>query len=444
MILSIMMPLLMAVELMGSALIFTASLKKKPNYLARIAGSYLACLLITFWVEVFYIFLGGEAFDYFYAETIGDSIFKFVFYVAIFIMIIGCIKFSYDGSIWNILLCCAGAYVTQHIAVKLVTLVGFIEVLSFDMSSVMYYVVYYAVFAVVYILAYLVFVKNRVLREISDTNIRRKVFSAMIAIFICIGLSRFTSDDETRSQLATFAESIYAIVSCALVLSMVYDGSKNEQMKSEVEFLKELIHREREQYEIKKENIELINIKCHDLKHQILSLHDNYSEKQITEVSNAIMIYDSMIKTGNDVLDVILTEKTFFCQRNGITLTFVVNGKDLLFMDDMDVYSLFGNAVSNAIEAVINLEEKEKRCISITAKMYGEFLQLHVENYFEGNIKIVNGFPITTKDSKFHGFGIKSMEMIAKDYHGSMTATVKNDKFFLDFVFSTDKKIGKK
>ncbi len=38
----------------------------------------------------------------------------------------------------------------------------------------------------------------------------------------------------------------------------------------------------------------------------------------------------------------------------------MANGRDLAFMDSMDIYSLFGNALSNAIESVSKIEEDKR------------------------------------------------------------------------------------
>lgn len=97
-------------------------------------------------------------------------------------------------------------------------------------------------------------------------------------VFICIGLSRITTDDMMRVSMAVVAETVYAIISCMLVLNMMYDLSENDRMKYEVDVMSEFLHRDREQYKLAKENIEIINRKCHDLKHQIHSLQHDVSK----------------------------------------------------------------------------------------------------------------------------------------------------------------------
>ena len=76
-----------------------------------------------------------------------------------------------------------------------------------------------------------------------------------------------------------------------------------------------------------------------------------------------IRSYEAQNKTGNEVLDTILTSKSLYCQQHGITLTCVADGAALDFMDTMDLCSLFGNALDNAIESVEKLPDSEQRLI---------------------------------------------------------------------------------
>ena len=75
-----------------------------------------------------------------------------------------------------------------------------------------------------------------------------------------------------------------------------------------------------------------------------------------------IKIYEAQNKTGNKVLDAVLTSKSLYCQNNGIGLTCVADGSALNFMEDMDISALFGNILDNAIEASMMLDQ-EKRFI---------------------------------------------------------------------------------
>ena len=159
-----------------------------------------------------------------------------------------------------------------------------------------------------------------------------------------------------------------------------------------------------------KENIELINIKCHDIKNQIAMLGSHVPEDEIRDLEKAINIYDTALRTGNEALDVLLMEKFMLCENKNIRLDCMIWGEGLSFMKQSDIYSLFGNAIDNAIEAVDKLSDVEKRCISVKGRADKGMFVIHIENFYEGDISFDSGLPQTTKkDKRYHGFGMKSI-----------------------------------
>lgn len=80
-------------------------------------------------------------------------------------------------------------------------------------------------------------------------------------------------------------------------------------------------------------------------------------------------------KTGNKVLDTVLTTKSLYCNKHGIIFTCVADGTLLDFMDVMDICSIFGNALDNAIECEMKIPEKEKTpdsCDGIKAEKFSD------------------------------------------------------------------------
>lgn len=200
-----------------------------------------------------------------------------------------------------------------------------------------------------------------------------------------------------------------------------------------MEILQHLIHKQEEQYKISKENIEMINIKCHDMKHQISRLSTRIDEKDIKEIKDIIKIYDFTYQTGNEVLDIILAEKGLFCENNGIYFDCIADGKCIDFMSTSDIYTLFGNALDNAIEAVCKVEEKEKRVISMKLTSRLGLVTIHIENYYLGTLSIENDLPQTTKeDKKYHGFGMRSIQLIVQKYKGNLEIQNANSVFCLN------------
>ena len=153
-------------------------------------------------------------------------------------------------------------------------------------------------------------------------------------------------------------------------------------------------------------------------------------------MEDAIMIYDSCVRTGNEALDVILTEKSLICEKNGITLTCMADGRVLRGIDATDLYSIFGNLLDNAIESVRQLQSPEQRIIGLSIQNMGNLALIHAENYFDHPIQMENGIPETTKDDPhFHGFGIRSIQLLAEKYGGTLSIRIDRNIFNLNLLF---------
>ena len=159
--------------------------------------------------------------------------------------------------------------------------------------------------------------------------------------------------------------------------------------------------------------MELINIKCHDLKHQIAALGSMKDESErkssIDELGQAIMIYDSIAKTGNDALGCLLTEKGMYSQSKNINFTYMADGKLLSDMKYGDIYSLFGNAIDNAFESVLKTQDVSRRVVGLKVFERGGQKCIHIENWCENPPVMSNGLPVTSKKDDGHGFGMKSI-----------------------------------
>lgn len=115
----------------------------------------------------------------------------------------------------------------------------------------------------------------------------------------------------------------------------------------------------------------------------------------------------------------------------------MADGARLTFMDDGDLYCLFGNIIDNALEAVKVIEERQRRVVNLVVKARGDMLVIQSDNYFDGERTFEGGLPVTTKaDRNYHGFGMRSIRMIVHKYEGELTAHVADGIFHLNILFS--------
>ena len=98
-----------------------------------------------------------------------------------------------------------------------------------------------------------------------------------------------------------------------------------------------------------------------------------------------------------------------------------------------DIYSFFGNALDNAVNSVSELPE-EKRSVSITQARRGGLVSIRMENYYAGEIRFEDGLPVTSGDRRYHGFGMKSIRMVAESYGCDVRAETADDVFRLTLL----------
>lgn len=268
----------------------------------------------------------------------------------------------------------------------------------------------------------------------------RETFTAAVlalAVFSVSNISFAVKGTLFSSQFTAEIFIIRTIVDLGgVAILFAYNVQIQEMnMEMEMEHLQNLLHMQYENYRVSEESIALVNQKYHDLKHQIRLLRGAAPEERtayLEQMEEEIRAYEAQNKTGNRVLDTILTAKTIQCQHEGISLTCVAEGEALSFMDPMDISALFGNALDNAIESVKKLPDPEKRLIHVSAVRQKGFLRIRVENCYSGQLRFVDGMPATTKDDpRYHGYGLKSIRGIASGYGGSVTIDARDGWFEL-------------
>ncbi|RHR30723.1 GHKL domain-containing protein [Clostridium sp. AF19-22AC] len=209
--------------------------------------------------------------------------------------------------------------------------------------------------------------------------------------------------------------------------------------KLELESVQNILHNQYIQYQQSQEAMDIINYKYHDLKHHIIALksegNDQKRNEYLDKMEEEIQHYEAQNKTGNQVLDTLLTSKNLYCLKNQISMTSVVDGSSFGFMDVMDICSIFGNALDNAIECEKKIADPEKRLIHVSAFTQKNFLIIRFENYYEGVLTFDEQLPVTTKkEPQFHGYGLKSLRYTVRKYGGEVDVSTQDNWFNLKIL----------
>jgi len=107
----------------------------------------------------------------------------------------------------------------------------------------------------------------------------------------------------------------------------------------------------------------------------------------------------------------------------------------------MDVCTIFGNILDNAIECELGIQDKEKRLIHLAVYGKRDFLVIRCGNYCPEPLQFRDGLPVSTKgDAVYHGYGIKSVRHAAEKYGGTMVIRDQDGWFEIRLVIPLEKK----
>jgi hypothetical protein len=348
----------------------------------------------------------------------------------IFLVSVGLCLFCFENRFSDVLFCCIGAQLIQNMAHNIEILIC--QPFAKPMNEVIWFFISVAAMAAVYTAAYFLIVCPIVSKE----KIRLKtagIFGiAVISALFCYLMQYLFQLYEIDGIWVTYLPLILCDFLALLVQFglVIFKNKDDENLK-----LESMIAAESKLYETYKNSINIINMKAHDLKHFIADIGAGGKFDGLDEIKTAVEKYELTANTGNNALDVVLTEKTYLCNKNEINFSFMVKGEELSFIHTSDIASLFGNAIDNAIEYEKTVEEKNKRYILLRVYRKGNLLSIHVENYCDRSYELCEGLPVTTKlDKDNHGFGLKSIRYVAQKYGGNVTVRSEGGLFTLDVI----------
>ena len=234
---------------------------------------------------------------------------------------------------------------------------------------------------------------------------------------------------------------------CGYTLLWLMIKSRNEsEIALELAAVKNTLDLQYQQYLTFRDTSQYIARQSHDLKHQLDALKYSTSQEEqasyVQEMERMLELNDAWHMTGNSVLDSILTQKKLYCVERDIEFVCLTDEVQIDSLPARDISSLLGNILDNAIEAVLDFKEPDKRVIRGDIKMRNGFLVFVFENYYEGPPLAGDMLPSTTKtDPALHGYGLKSIRYVAEKYGGSMKLKAANNWFSICVVLSVAEKM---
>ncbi len=424
---------LIVLEVSFFDLAFLFSTKRRKWGIARIAIAILVNLgivvALSFPMSSLYV---KYNFDRTLVSWTGGAVNLFIFFA-----LAVAFYFCFDARIFELVSMISLGYATRQIIFCIYSLLfNFINpdlfLIRYNQQTPLNFFLYFLIYGI-YAVAAIILIRR-------GTKKARFILAKPTAIFLLTAIV-------VNTVLIAFAETIsdehllsysFVLISNIITMSMFivvnYYTQRQIQLKNDNELMASVMQRQSEQYKFAKANAELMHVKAHDLKHQveILKAGGEEADKLLDELQSTIYNYESVIVTDNPVINVILSEKWQYCIKHRIKLSCAVDPAAFSNIETVHLYSMLGNVLDNAIEAVMKIKEKDKRIISLNISHERGMSILYIYNYFVGELQVEEGLPLTTKaDKEGHGFGMKSIRRVTEHYEGDLTFEVQKDIFYL-------------
>ena len=422
--------------------LYMLPLQKREHFPWRFLLATMISLLLVPLLKLYQsgtarLFLGNSAFPALLGIVIGTGGDLLWNLLLLFLVVIFCCKLKWHKALY----CAVCAYLTQDIAYT-----SFVILMPNAANRGAHPVqpdtlwLEFLVMLLVYGFFFVCFAKK--LPENGDYRFRcsRSLPVMLLLIFLgrILGTYAKRGFDVQSNNTFVFMLIYDVLLSTTLLVTQLLQR-KEESYRTAAALESQLRLTQKRQYEAFRSNLDAINHKCHDLKHLVAALRteaDSERKKELLrELEQDVMIYDSHMDTGNDVLDALLSDAWMNCHHQNVQWTCMADGHAVRFLDPIDLYTMLGNALENAMESAAQISDPQKRFLSVNIWRKERMAFLKIDNYCESDPMIQNGLPVTTKSNPSeHGYGIRSIQSVVQRYDGELKISIVDHVFTLAVI----------
>lgn len=152
------------------------------------------------------------------------------------------------------------------------------------------------------------------------------------------------------------------------------------------------------------------------------------AEEYLSRLEEDLTTVDTVLKTGNVMVDAILNSKLTMIQEKKIHVDATAIVPEDIDISGIDLSVLIGNMLDNAMEACMQIPDEQERFIRIYIDIIKKQLYISVTNSMQGKAVKVGGIFTSSKHGN-HGFGLWRIDNIVAKYHGYVNRQVENGVF---------------
>ena len=341
-------------------------------------------------------------------------------------------------GVWKAMLTAAGYTFVE--ALRFLVLLVFFGFDNDNRDDALELIVGFLVDVAVFLLAFLL-LTHRAKRRTIYWNVTRDgavlflLAVASTAVFMTTLLLIGSQYSETRQTEFAFMLLNIPMLTATVTFALV----RMFRMRQQSENYKKQLQMQIRQFEWMEQMVEDVRMFRHDFPKKMRPLLTYLDEDKPDETRAMAQQFSDFaagtgerFHTGNYRLDTVLFCEQQLAQKEGVTLDAPF---DTVFpsegIDPDDIYTIFPNALDNAIEAAKKADGD--KVVTFRSHQSKDTVYVTIRNPVSGAVKTKNGLPQTTKaDKANHGYGFRSIKKAAANYgEDNVSFSVENGVFEL-------------
>lgn len=265
-------------------------------------------------------------------------------------------------------------------------------------------------------------------------------FTSCVLINIGEILFFFRFDFNSKDYIFLMADMVFMILINLYLFHMMDAVAENKELKYKLALYEQQAQSNYDYYARQIESNKTVMKVMHDLRKHMRVMEGLKQYDNLQELQDYVNSFDDMISPllmrkycDNVILNAILADKAGYCEKNAINFQMDVQNVEIDFMKSIDITTLFGNILDNAIEAC---EKADEKIINLKIYPFNQFIYIQLTNSFDKKIRWdIKGRPLSDK-GEYHGIGLENVENVLKDYNGHIQFKVEEQNFFVEIMLS--------
>lgn len=250
-------------------------------------------------------------------------------------------------------------------------------------------------------------------------------------------VGRIRSEDESLMILTNMGFIVFADM---YFLYFTQFLEKNNYLKTQLKLYEQQASMQYKYYVQQEKRYKQAISVLHDVDKHIRVIEELYTRDNKEEAIQYTREINVLLKPlipknwiDNPILNILIDEKIEKAEKLNIDFICDVKMVSLDFMNPMDVTTIFGNLLDNAIEACEKVSDERK--IRLKIFPYHDMVAISVENTSKDKGNWKNNLPVSEKGLN-HGIGLSNIERALSKYDGSMNLKCESGIFYCNIIIN--------